>query len=148
MRSLVPILCGVLLALPSTALGQKDSGAEAAIHRGAAAWAAGWNSGDAGAVAALYAEDAVLMAPGMEPAQGRAAIMQALGGALKAAGGSQMKITPVEIMQGDGMAVEVGTFVDTAADGSHRDHGRYIAVWKNVGGTWMLYRDIWNSSMP
>jgi uncharacterized protein (TIGR02246 family) len=148
MRSLVPILCGVLLALPSAALGQKDSGAEAAIHRGAEVWAAGWNSGDAAAVAALYANDAILMAPGMEPAEGRAAILRALGGALEVAGGSQMKITPVEIMQADGMAVEVGTFVDTAPDGSHRDHGRYIAVWKNVGGTWMLYRDIWNSSMP
>jgi uncharacterized protein (TIGR02246 family) len=148
MRSLVPLLCGALLALPSAALGQKDAGAEAAIHRGAEAWAAGWNSGDAAAIAALYATDAVLMAPGMEPAEGRAAILRALGGALEAAGGSQMKIKPVEIMQGDGMAVEVGTFVDTAGDGSHRDHGRYIAVWKNIGGTWMLYRDIWNSSMP
>jgi uncharacterized protein (TIGR02246 family) len=147
MRLLVPILCGALLTLPSAALGQHGGGAEAAIHRGTAVWTAGWNAGDAAAIAALYAEDAVVMAPGTEPAKGRAAIEATLKGALEAAGGSQMKITPVEIMESAGWAFEVGTFVENAADGSHRDHGRYIAVWKNVGGTWMLYRDIWNSSM-
>ncbi len=147
MRSLVPIICGAVLALPSTALSQDYSGAEAAIHRGAKAWAAGWNSGNAAAIAALYSQDAVVMAPGAEPAEGRAAIEGLLKGALEAAGGSQMNIRPVEVTRSDGWVVEVGTFVETAADGSHRDHGRYIAVWKNVGGTWMLYRDIWNSSM-
>lgn len=145
MRSFVPILCGALLALPSAAVGQ--SGAKAAIHRGAEAWAAAWNAGDAAAISALYAEDAVVMAPGAEPAQGRAAIQTAMRGALEAAGGSKMKITPLEVMEGDGWAVEVGSFVETAANGSHRDHGRYTAVWKNVSGKWMLYRDMWNSSM-
>lgn len=147
MRSVVSLLCGTLLFLPSSALGQKASDVEAAIHRGTAAWAAAWNAGDAAGIAALYAEDAVVMAPGGEPAKGRAAIQEAMMGALQATGGSQMKIEPLEIMAGDGMAVEVGRFVETAADGSHRDHGRYVAVWKNVGGKWMLYRDIWNSSM-
>lgn len=144
MRSLVPILCGALLTLPSAALGQD---AEAAIHRGTEAWTAGWNAGDAAAIAALYAEDAVVMAPGAEPAEGPEAIEELMEGALEAAGGSQMNLKPVEVMKGDGWAVEVGTFVEAAADGSHRDHGRYIAVWKNVEGKWMLYRDIWNSSM-
>lgn len=146
MRVLVPILAGALLA-PSALLGQQTSGAEAAIHKGAEAWAAAWNGGDAAALAALYAEDAVVMAPGGEPAKGRAAIETAMKGALQAAAGSRMQIKPVEVLGGEGWAVEVGTFVETAADGSHRDHGRYMAVWKNVSGKWMLFRDIWNSSM-
>jgi uncharacterized protein (TIGR02246 family) len=159
MRSLVPILCGAVLAIPSAALGQHDQheqhqmheqhrmGAKAAIHEGAEAWAAAWNSGDAAAIAALYAEDAVVMAPGAEPAEGRAAVEAAMAGGLAASAGSQMKITPIEIMEGEGWAVEFGTFVQTGANGSHMDHGRYMAVWKNVDGTWMMYRDIWNSSM-
>ena len=148
MRSLVPILCGALLALPSAALGQAHGDAEAAIHRGTKAWMDGWNAGDAAAIAALYAEDAVVMAPGAEPATGGAAIKALLEGALQAAGGSQMEIKPTEVVTGDGWALEVGTFVEAAADGAHRDHGQYMAMWKKVGGTWMLTRDIWNSSMP
>lgn len=45
------------------------------------------------------------------------------------------------------MAVEVGSYVATGADGSHADHGKYIAVWKNVGGEWKIVQDIFNSSM-
>ena len=156
MRSLVPILCGALLALPSAALGQHEehqehdqqhSGAKEAIHKGAEAWAAGWNAGDATAIAALYAEDAVLMAPGNEPVEGRAAITEMLMSAIAADGGSQQTIKVMEMMEGDGWVVESGRFVVSGADGSHQDHGRYMAVWKNVDGKWMIYRDIWNSSM-
>ncbi len=147
MRSLLPLLCGALLIFPSTALGQEAGGAEAAVHQGTKAWTAGWNAGDAAAIAALYADDAVVMAPGGEPATGRAAIEAAMKGALEAAGGSQMKIKPTEVMTSGTMAVEVGTWVEDGADGSHKDHGRYMAVWKKVSGKWMIQRDIWNSSM-
>lgn len=147
MRLLPLLLCCTLLALPTAALGQDSGGAKAAIKQGSKAWMAGWNAGDAAAIAALYAEDAVIMAPGAEPAKGRAAIEELLNGALEAAAGSKMEIKTTEVMESDGMAVEVGTFAETGADGSHRDHGKFIAVWKNVGGKWMLVRDIWNSSM-
>jgi uncharacterized protein (TIGR02246 family) len=108
---------------------------------------AAWNAGDAAAIAALYADDAVVMAPGAEPATGPAAIEALMKGALEAAGGSQISITPTEVVTSDGLAVEVGTFAEVAADGSHRDHGRYMVMWKNVDGKWTLYWDIWNSSM-
>ena len=147
MRALVPMLLGAALVLPTTALGQGDKGAEAAIRAAAPAWGAAWNAGDAKALAALYTEDATVMAPGGEPAQGRAAIEAAFTEALKIVPGSKMTITPGEVMPADGWAVEVGRFVQNGADGSHLDHGRYIAVWKNVNGKWMLHRDIWNSSM-
>ncbi len=133
MRLLTPILCSALLALPSAALAQGHGEAEAAIHQGTKAWMAAWNAGDAAAIAALYADDAVVMAPGAEPATGPA--------------GSQISITPTEVVTSDGLAVEVGTFAEVAADGSHRDHGRYMVMWKNVDGKWTLYWDIWNSSM-
>jgi uncharacterized protein (TIGR02246 family) len=147
MRLLTPILCSALLALPSAALAQGHGEAEAAIHQGTKAWMAAWNAGDAAAIAALYADDAVVMAPGAEPATGPAAIEALMKGALEAAGGSQMSITPTEVVTSDGLAVEVGTFAEVAADGSHRDHGKYMAMWKNVDGKWTLYWDIWNSSM-
>jgi hypothetical protein len=36
----------------------------------------------------------------------------------------------------------------TAPDGSHADHGSYMAAWRQVDGEWKISRDIWNSSMP
>ncbi len=146
MRVLVPILCAALLAMPAPAAGQAMD-VETAIKQGTEAWMAAWNRGDAAGIAALYTEDAMVAAPGAEPASGRAAIKALLETALKASPGSKMSIKPLEIMKGDGWAVETGSFVESAADGSHRDHGRYTAVWKKVGNTWMLHRDIWNSSM-
>jgi uncharacterized protein (TIGR02246 family) len=148
MRTLALLVCGVfLLTLSSSALAQGHSDAEAAIRKGSKAWEAAWNSGDAAALAALYADDAVVMAPGGEPAKGKAAIVKHFTTAIEAGAGAQNAITTEQVMAAGDWAVEVGGFVVTAADGSHADHGRYMATWKQVGGKWMLYRDIWNSSM-
>jgi ketosteroid isomerase-like protein len=135
--------------MPSGALGQADSGAEAAINEGAVAWQTGWNSGDAAAITALYSAEAIVLAPGAEAAEGQEAIQAGLAVALEMAGGSTMEITPGEIIPvGMDHAIEVGSFVETGADGSHKDHGKYLAVWAKVDGSWKIVRDIWNSSMP
>jgi uncharacterized protein (TIGR02246 family) len=136
-----------MLALSSPAFAQHSSDAEAAIRAGSQKWAAAWNAGDAAALAALYAADAVVMAPGSEPATGHAAIEEHFRQGLEASGGSTNKIKTLEVMAGDDWAVEVGSFVADAADGTHLDHGRFVAVWKKVDGDWKLLRDIWNSSM-
>jgi uncharacterized protein (TIGR02246 family) len=147
MRKAGLILCATLLALPTAALAQ-DSGAEAAIADGAVAWAAAWNSGDAAALAAHYSADAVVMAPGAEAMTGQEAIQAGFAVAIEMSGGSQMEVTPGEIIPvGMDHAIEVGAFVETGADGSHKDHGKYIAVWAKVDGSWKIVRDIWNSSM-
>lgn len=141
------ILCATLLALPGASLGQ-DSGAEAAINEGAVAWAAAWNSGDAAALAAQYSADAVVLAPGADALEGREAIEAGMQAAIEMSGGSTMEITPGEIIPvGMDHAIEVGSFVETGADGSHKDHGKYIAVWAKLDGSWKIVRDIWNSSM-
>ena len=149
MRSAGLILCATLLALPSAAFGQADSGAEAAVNEGAVAWQTAWNSADAAAIAAMYKADGIVMAPAADAMQGQEAIEAGLAVAIEMAEGSQMAITPGEIIPvGDDHAIEVGSFVETGADGSHKDHGKYVAVWAKVDGSWKIVRDIWNSSMP
>ena len=45
-------------------------------------------------------------------------------------------------------AVETGKYT-LAVEGGHQvDHGKYLVVWKQEGGSWKLYQDIWNSSKP
>jgi ketosteroid isomerase-like protein len=47
-----------------------------------------------------------------------------------------------------GMAVEIGQYTLSGADGNAMDTGKYLVVWRNEGGSWKLHRDIWNTSMP
>jgi ketosteroid isomerase-like protein len=32
--------------------------------------------------------------------------------------------------------------------GKVNDRGKYIVIWRKVGGQWKLYRDIFNTNMP
>jgi len=148
MNRITVLICGAVLALSVPALGQNHADADAAIRAGSQNWATAWNAADAAALAALYAEDAIVMAPGEEPAQGAAAIEKHFLRGLEASPGSLNKIETLEVMASGDWAVEVGRFVVDSKEGKHLDHGRYVAVWKKVDGNWMLYRDIWNSSMP
>lgn len=147
MRAAKLIFAAVFLAVPATALGQAPAEAEAAIAEGNETWEAGWSAADAARIASVYADDAVVLAPGAEALEGREAIQAALASILEAAGGSQMAIETLEVMSHGDVVIDRGSFVERAADGSHKDHGKYMAVWKKIDGSWKIVRDIWNSSM-
>ncbi|MFQ5680198.1 MAG: YybH family protein [Gemmatimonadota bacterium] len=144
MRSLMPTLCAALLAVPSAALGQADD-AKSAISELAPVFAAAWNDGDAAAIAAQYADGAVILPPGSEPVQGAEAIVAFFTKELES--GLRLELTTKEVHDFGDRALEVGSFVFTYADGGHADHGKYMALWKKVDGSWKIYRDTWNSSM-
>lgn len=127
-----------------TAAAGTPSAAEG-IAASAVAFEAGWNAGDGAAIAALYTDDARLFPPGVEPVGGNAAIAEFWSGGIPE--GTQLELETVEVHEGDGGAIEVGTYVIIGPDGAHVDHGKYIVHFKLVDGTWRLHRDIWNSSM-
>jgi uncharacterized protein (TIGR02246 family) len=133
------------LAFPLTASAQAATDLRAQIEKMDKAWQAAYNAGDAAAVAALYADDAKVMAPGAAAASGRAAIQAAF--AQDIARGSKNTLTTEEVFGGGDYAIAVGGWVETGADGSHKDHGTYVTVYRKVGGDWKIYRDTWNSSM-
>lgn len=139
------LICLALLALPAAALAQVPDDVSAAVAEVNAAFKAAWNAGDAVAITKVYAEDAVVMPPGGEPMQGRIAIHAGFTEAL--AFGTQMDFETVDILVNGDLAVEVGTFVETNARGSHKDHGNYMSVLRKLEGRWVIVRDIWNSSM-
>jgi len=134
------------LAFPLTVSAQAPAtDLRAQIEKLDKAWQTAYNAGDAAAVAALYADDAKVMAPGAAAASGRAAIQAAF--AQDIARGSKNTLTTEEVFGGGDYAVAVGGWVETGADGSHKDHGTYVTVYRKVGGDWKIYRDTWNSSM-
>ena len=144
--SVVPILCAAVLAMPAAAFGQDES-AEAAIAAITEAFEAGWNAGNGVAIAALYTEDAMLLPPGGDAVSGGEAIAAFWQDAVES--GSQSQLTMGTVEEFGDTAIEVnGSWVSTAADGAHLDHGKYTVVYKKVYGAWMMHRDMWNSSMP
>ncbi len=54
----------------------------------------------------------------------------------------------VEVQASGHLAVEVGKFTLLAAGGQLADAGKYIVIWRNDMGRWLLHRDIWNNSGP
>jgi uncharacterized protein (TIGR02246 family) len=121
--------------------------AEAGIAEADAAFAAAWDAGDGAAMAALYTDDAIVLPPGGEAVEGREAIEAFWQGFIESLAGSQVALETIEVRSGDGVAIEVGSWAITGADGEHVDHGKYIVAWKYVDGVWRLHRDIFNSSM-
>ena len=105
---------------------------------------AAFNSGDAAAMAACYTEDARMFPPDQSPIAGREAIQEFWQGAMTAGmAGLQLETDEIEA-KGD-TAFEVGRYKTFSPTGEQIEQGKYIVVWKKVGGTWFLHRDIWNS---
>jgi ketosteroid isomerase-like protein len=138
-------LMALALASPLTVAAQAGKDFRAEVEKQDKAWEKAYNAGDAAAVTALYAKDAVVMAPGAEPASGSAAIQKFFEADVK--GGAKNTLTTEEgIGFGDYM-VGRGKWVATSAEGKHLDHGQYLTLYKKEGGGWKILRDTWNSSM-
>jgi hypothetical protein len=73
----VAIIAAGFAALAGCSKGAPSAADESAIRAVNPTWFKAYNSGDADALAALYAEDAVLNIPGVPAVRGRAAIREA-----------------------------------------------------------------------
>ena len=102
---------------------------------------------DPAAIAALYAEDAVLMPPNAAAVRGRAAI-QAYWQAFLDSGVTNGTLTSSDVSNTDTDAIEAGTWVIRAPDGTVAENGKYMVWWKKSANGWHFYRDIFNSDRP
>lgn len=135
-------LVACLLAIPQS-LSAQD--AKVAVTAAAEKMEAAFNSKDAATLTALYTETAIVMPPGVEPLKGHEAI-RSMWESLDA-NTPTLALTTTDVMPVGDLAVETGSWSMTAPDGSHADHGSYLAVWKKTDGGWKMIRDTWNSSM-
>ncbi len=107
-------------------------------------WAAAFNQGDAAAVAAMYAEDAYVLPPGGDMVKGRGAIEAFWKAAMQQVG--QPKLVTLDVLRlGPRAAREIGAVtLETKAQPPQQIVGKYVVVWRRIGGHWLLATDIWN----
>jgi len=113
-------------------------------------WAQNWNAGDIEKVVATYAPDAVYLPPHHEAVHDQDAIREYLQGPL-GRGVSELAFDVTYIKQSGAVAWDVGTYrmMVPQNDGTKKeDHGKYLTVWKRLGGRWLIAADAWSSDLP
>lgn len=109
-------------------------------------WEQAYMSGDPAAVASIYSDDARLFPPNGEMTQGKEAV-EAVFGEMMAAG-LGIDLQTLEAMESGDLGYSVGTYELTGPDGNVVDRGKYMDIFRKVGGEWKMTNDIWNSDMP
>jgi uncharacterized protein (TIGR02246 family) len=121
---------------------------KAAIRAVSIAWKKAYNAGDAAAVVALYAEDAVLSAPGEPAVRGEASISEYF--VKKVAEFSMAGLTVTDAPMGDvgasgDLAYQWETYKVTDKSGAVVDAGKLLTLFQRKSGKWMIIGDTWNS---
>ena len=160
------LLSAAALLLPACQAGEKsgnniadmnaaaavDSGADEQAIRGQVDhWLQLVKAKDAAAIAALYTEDGAVMPPNGPIGKGRVAVQQTWA-SMMATPGFDLTFTPEQIIvssSGD-MALDRGTYNLKIAPGgtAQTDTGKYVVVWRKIGGEWKAAADIFNSDLP
>ena len=123
---------------------------EAAIRAQTTSWGKAYNGGDAKAVAAQYADDALLLPPGAPGVRGKAAILEFftkdIAGS-KAAGAVFVLDAKTDVGVSGNMGWESGTYKVTVK-GAVVETGKFLSVSRKKNGTWQYLRDTWNADAP
>ena len=127
------------------------AGDEQAIRAQVDHWLQLVKAKDAAQIAALYAEDGTVMPPNAPIGKGRAAIQETWASMMRIPG-FDLTINPEQIVissSGD-MALDRGTYTLTVAPAgtTQTDTGKYVVVWRKIGGDWKAVADIFNSDLP
>jgi ketosteroid isomerase-like protein len=121
--------------------------AEQAILDRDAHWNAVLAAHDLDGVVGMYSPDASLMPPNAPRVEGEA--LRATWKAMLGAPGMKLVLKPevVTVAVSGDLATDRGSYV-LNIDGAPEDRGKYVVVWKKVGGEWKAFQDIFNSDLP
>jgi uncharacterized protein (TIGR02246 family) len=113
-----------------------------------------WAAKDPEKIVAYYADDAVLMTPGMEAVHGKDAIRSGLKEMLADPALSlTFQASKVEVAKSGDIGYTEGTYKLTVTDpATHKpisDHGNYVTTFrKQADGSWKAVTDIASSAVP
>jgi len=124
----------------------KSDGIRKAILAAEKVFVTAYNRHDAPALAALYTRDGEIMPPNSGVVKGARAL-QSLFKSFWRDGDTVMKLDTVEAKGFGDTAYEVGKYTLSDDDRKVKDRGKYIVIWRKVGGQWKLHRDIFNTNM-
>jgi uncharacterized protein (TIGR02246 family) len=157
-RTLLATLCLLALAEwpngPAAAAPNANTAtyveATTAIETGNATYAAALEGHDAKAFAGLFAPDAVTMSPHSPVIRGRASIEASMAEAFKTISFSKCELRTSETHITGDVAYELGTYRFEIEQGDQTSdlHGRYLAVWRRVDGTWKIAADASQPDAP
>jgi uncharacterized protein (TIGR02246 family) len=136
----------MLVLLASTPALAADESAR--IRAGTESWVKSFNAGNAGAVAALYTNDSVVMPPNAPIARGLDAIKEAIAKEIagaKKAGVTFATGTPDELGMSGDLAWHAGSYTVKDKAGKAVDAGKFLEVWQKKDGKWRIIRDMWSS---
>lgn len=108
------------------------------------AWTTTFSSGNAAAVAAMYAEDAYVLPDHALMVRGRAAIEALWKTEMQQVGNVALNVIDVAPLGGNA-AREIGTYTLTLkSQPPQAASGKYVVVWRKIGGRWLVVTDTWN----
>lgn len=137
------LIAGLLACAGSASAAGSD---EAAIRAQTTDFMKAYNGGDAKAVTALYADDALILPPGSPGVKGRAAILAFFTKDIadtKAAGATLVVDGKTDVGVAGNTGWESGTF-KVVVKGATVDTGKFLSVSHKKNGKWLYYRDTWN----
>jgi len=150
MKRITIVLIALVIALVTvSAVAQQSTDVKTIIAKNAGQFATAASHGNVDGMLALYDEHAVLMPPNAPAMNGRDAIRQFWTG-FTSLGAIDAKLVTDDIVTSGDLAAEMGHFDLTITPKSGapiKDSGKYLVVWRNVGGEWKIVRDIFNSSL-
>jgi uncharacterized protein (TIGR02246 family) len=157
MKKIAALACAAVVASIMTACNQTTSTHDAdvqAIKDLETSWNQDYAGKSADKITSYYADDAVLMVPGMDAAVGKDAIHK-MGVQMFADPALSLKFqaSKVDAAKSGDLAYSQGSYTMTITDPITKqvvnDHGSYVTVYhKQADGTWKAVSDIATSSVP
>ena len=148
------VLCACAAQQSSTSSSTSPRAADAVraqIEQAEARFSDAFNRGDIQTLAAMYDPDAVVLAPNAPPMRGRQNI-EALWSGARQQGFKTLNLVVNSVEVIGNHAIELGSYtlvIQPPGLAETTDRGKYMVLWRREpDGTWMLYRDMFNTSMP
>ena len=102
---------------------------------------------DAAGLASLYTATGCVMPSNSEIISG-AGNIQAFWKGIFDMGIKEVVLETIDLEDHGDTAIDMGCYTLKADGGAVADHGKYVVIWKNDGGTWKVHRDIFNTNQP